>query len=146
MVALARGAAASANDKMATSHVAPTLLDNASVDLEYSVHSVPKAHRDDVAAIFPGVDLDRVLVVPTCQRAREDLVTVGEKVEQEKDRLLNTVSPCGCAVLDVLGRTDDARCEHRTVHGLVAGTLQASGAEGVLGRLHRSVLRFVGEI
>lgn len=30
-----------------------------------------------------------ILAIPTNQRAREDLVAVGDKIEQEKDRLLN---------------------------------------------------------
>lgn len=69
--------------------VGPTLLE--SLDLEYSVHSLPKAHKDDIRAVFPQLQeaqLKNLLVVSTCQRAREDLVTVGEKVEHEKDRLL----------------------------------------------------------
>ena len=34
----------------------------------------------------------RLLAIPTNQRAREDLVGVGDHIEQEKDRLLNVVS------------------------------------------------------
>ena len=34
----------------------------------------------------------RLLAIPTNQRAREDLVAVGEHIEEEKDRLLNVVS------------------------------------------------------
>lgn len=34
----------------------------------------------------------RLLAIPTNQRAREDLVAVGDHIEQEKDRLLNVVS------------------------------------------------------
>jgi hypothetical protein len=33
-----------------------------------------------------------LLAIPTNQRAQEDLVGVGDHVEQEKDRLLNVVS------------------------------------------------------
>ena len=33
----------------------------------------------------------RLLAIPTNQRAREDLVAVGEHIEEEKDRLLNVV-------------------------------------------------------
>jgi hypothetical protein len=33
-----------------------------------------------------------LLAIPTNQRAREDLVAVGDHIEQEKDRLLNVVS------------------------------------------------------
>lgn len=34
----------------------------------------------------------RLLAIPTNQRAREDLVAVGDHIEAEKDRLLNVVS------------------------------------------------------
>ena len=36
----------------------------------------------------------RLLAIPTNQRARADLVAVGDHIEQEKDRLLNVVSMC----------------------------------------------------
>eukprot|EP00884_Botryococcus_braunii_P018057 jgi/Botrbrau1/4935/Bobra.0122s0017.1 len=48
----------------------------------------PHAHQGEVAAIFPGVDPKGMLVVPTCQHAKVDLVRVGDAVEGEKDRLL----------------------------------------------------------
>jgi len=41
-----------------------------------------------VASVFPGVDTARMLLIPTCQRADMDLVARGERVEDEKDRLL----------------------------------------------------------
>lgn len=34
----------------------------------------------------------RLLAIPTNQKAREDLVAVGDHIEAEKDRLLNVVS------------------------------------------------------
>jgi hypothetical protein len=52
----------------------------------------PKRHRDDVAALFPGTPLEDMLVIPTCQHAVVDLVQMGERVETEKDRLLERVS------------------------------------------------------
>ena len=42
--------------------------------------------------MFPGVDLTGMLAVPTCQHSDVDLVRTGEKIEQEKDRLLERVS------------------------------------------------------
>jgi hypothetical protein len=33
-----------------------------------------------------------LIAIPTNQRAREDLVAIGEHIEKEKDRLLNVVS------------------------------------------------------
>jgi hypothetical protein len=35
--------------------------------------------------------LPELIAIPTNQRARKDLVAVGEDIEQEKDRLLNVV-------------------------------------------------------
>ena len=45
-----------------------------------------------------------LLAIPTNQRAREDLVAIGDHIEAEKDRLLNVVSdsrpqPLGDALL-----------------------------------------------
>jgi hypothetical protein len=33
-----------------------------------------------------------LLAIPTNQKAREDLVAIGDHIEKEKDRLLNVVS------------------------------------------------------
>jgi hypothetical protein len=64
--------------------------------VEVSVHTLPKPlHREfhhvfsSVVEDFPESGTAEVLALPTNQRAREDLVGTGEKVEQEKDRLLN---------------------------------------------------------
>lgn len=45
----------------------------------------------EVQSVFPDVDLSGMLIVPTCQQADYDLVRTGEKVELEKDRLLERV-------------------------------------------------------
>lgn len=41
--------------------------------------------------MFPKVDMDKILIVPTCQHAAMDLVRVGEDVDTEKDVLLERV-------------------------------------------------------
>jgi hypothetical protein len=56
--------------------------------MEYSVHLCPKQYRKEVQSIFAGVDLADMLIVPTCQHSGMDLVNVGDKVDGEKDRLL----------------------------------------------------------
>ena len=89
-------------------------------DLECSLHYLPKpllreffhvfndeylkfdtSSGGDVAmsdAAAAGSSL-RLLAIPTNQRAREDLVAVGDHIEEEKDRLLNVVSAiCLCSV------------------------------------------------
>ncbi len=52
---------------------------------------VPAPIRREVQSVFPKQDLDKLLIVPTCQHADLDLVNTGEKVEGEKDRLLERV-------------------------------------------------------
>lgn len=63
---------------------------------------LPASMSREVQSVFPGVDLTGMLVVPTCQQADYDLVRTGEKIEGEKDRLLERVSVLGCCWL-VLG-------------------------------------------
>ena len=53
----------------------------------------PKIHAE-VASVLPVVDLSKLLIVPTCQRAAMDLVKVGEDVDVEKDKLLEQVTVC----------------------------------------------------
>lgn len=58
---------------------------------QVSLHTCPKALSRELCHVFPGVDLASCLAVPTSQRATLDLVSIGEPVEMEKDRLLNLV-------------------------------------------------------
>lgn len=48
----------------------------------------PRTHKDELAALFPGIDVSDMLIIPTCQRAELDLVRMGPEIEGEKDRLL----------------------------------------------------------
>ena len=78
-------------------------------ELECSLHFLPKPLMREFSHVFNdsylrfhddsdmGVDGNnsselRLLAIPTNQRAREDLVAVGDHIEAEKDRLLNVVS------------------------------------------------------
>ncbi|KAK3263999.1 hypothetical protein CYMTET_27235 [Cymbomonas tetramitiformis] len=70
--------------------------------MEYSVHDCPRKHKEEVAAIFPGLDVQGMLIVPTCQNSAVDLVKVGEDVENEKDRLLEVFMEWAKAVCDIL--------------------------------------------
>ena len=38
--------------------------------MEYSVHACPKKHKAEAQAMFPGLDVSDLLVVPTCQVRR----------------------------------------------------------------------------
>jgi hypothetical protein len=87
--------------------------------LECSLHTLPKSLRREFEHVFRGhyknyqgctvnrsntaddttnnkvkdeEELLEVLAIPTNQRARKDLVSFGDEVEAEKDRLLNVVS------------------------------------------------------
>jgi len=77
----------------------------------------PKTHQEEVAAIFPGIDIQGtidicnlsfqnvliigssnvlcpivgMLVIPTCQKSNVNLVEWGESADVEKDRLLERV-------------------------------------------------------
>ena len=66
----------------------PTGLGN---EFEVAAVRPPRALLGDLAPIFPAMDApERLLVVPTVQRARLDLAGVGRAVEDEKDRLLDS--------------------------------------------------------
>lgn len=84
-------------------------------DLECSLHYLPKPLLREFSHVFNDEYLKfgdnsstimamdttgdssssptlKLLAIPTNQKAREDLVAVGDHIEQEKDRLLNVVS------------------------------------------------------
>jgi S-methylmethionine-dependent homocysteine/selenocysteine methylase len=74
--------------------------------LEASVLALPRGLRSDVGHVLPGVELggpSPLLVVPTCQRARMDLVAWGDAVAAEKDTLLERFLRWGGAVRRRLG-------------------------------------------
>jgi hypothetical protein len=53
-------------------------------------------------AIFPDIDQEGLLIVPTCQRAAVDLVNTGVDVEDEKDVCLEKFMTWANAVCDHL--------------------------------------------
>eukprot|EP00544_Gedaniella_sp_CCMP2646_P003375 CAMPEP_0202487146 /NCGR_PEP_ID=MMETSP1361-20130828/5563_1 /ASSEMBLY_ACC=CAM_ASM_000849 /TAXON_ID=210615 /ORGANISM="Staurosira complex sp., Strain CCMP2646" /LENGTH=189 /DNA_ID=CAMNT_0049116469 /DNA_START=64 /DNA_END=633 /DNA_ORIENTATION=+ len=64
--------------------------------LECSVHTLPKPFLREFHHVFrnhyliDGAEEQKeLLAIPTNQRARQDLVAVGDHIEEEKDRLLN---------------------------------------------------------
>mmetsp|Transcript_6279 Transcript_6279/g.12110 ORF Transcript_6279/g.12110 Transcript_6279/m.12110 type:complete len:171 (+) Transcript_6279:139-651(+) len=57
-------------------------------EVHYDVLSCPKGLREEVKGIFPDIKFEDLLVVATNQRSKVDLVKMGEKVEVEKDNLL----------------------------------------------------------
>lgn len=123
--------AAESNNVSASSVLYPPRLiylyeTTSSNDLECSIHTLPKpllrefqhvfgdhyllkssASASDTAGLN-GNDSDNLdlLAIPTNQRAREDLVNVGDHIEYEKDRLLNVFMAFGrdfCAKVRAAG-------------------------------------------
>lgn len=79
----------------------PTGLGN---EFEVAAIRPPRALLGDLAPIFPAIDApERLLVVPTVQRARLDLAGVGRAVEDEKDRLLASFTDWALVVCERLG-------------------------------------------
>jgi hypothetical protein len=59
--------------------------------IQFSVHEVPRAFGRELELVLPGVPLEGLLVVPTCQKACCDLLETGPVVAAEKDALLEKV-------------------------------------------------------
>lgn len=57
-------------------------------NFEISVHDSPKALQREIKHVFPSIDLQGLLIIPTLQKSAYDLVKFGGEVEEEKDRLL----------------------------------------------------------
>ena len=100
--------------------------------MEYSVHACPKKHKAEAQAMFPGLDVSDLLVVPTCQvrrfcrkhatnlenalhvltprtptlpspqRTKMDIVKTGEEVDEEKDLCLERFLDFAKKVCDAL--------------------------------------------
>jgi hypothetical protein len=79
-----------------------TMVEYSSDFLECSVHTLPKPLLREFSHVFDERHTEfqsdamlesdaalELLAIPINQRAREDLVGIGEKIEMEKDRLLN---------------------------------------------------------
>ncbi|GLC38013.1 hypothetical protein PLESTB_000446100 [Pleodorina starrii] len=82
--------------------MAPLLEGATPWGMEYSIHNVPPAMKREILTVFPKSNLDKLLVVPTCQHATLDLVKTGENVENEKDRLLERFMAWAKTVCDQL--------------------------------------------
>ena len=78
----------------------PVALSLPTGSIEVAVHETRKAFQREVEFVLPGVPLagdekegsgaGLLLAISTMQQARFDLVQVGDDIEQEKDRLLET--------------------------------------------------------
>ncbi|CAM9767233.1 unnamed protein product, partial [Chrysoparadoxa australica] len=70
--------------------------------VEVSVHTCPRSMIRELQFVFPRVDLEECLAIPTNQKASLDLVNLGDIVELEKDKLLNNFISFGAAICDRL--------------------------------------------
>lgn len=73
-------------------------------NIECSIHTLPKPLMREYEHVFGDNYLEgfeaanaarddvKLFAVPTNQKARADLVNIGDHIEMEKDRLLNVVS------------------------------------------------------
>jgi hypothetical protein len=66
--------------------------------IECSVHTLPKPLLREFRHVFGDTYVSschnlscEIIAIPTNQKAREDLVAVGDHIEKEKDRLLHVV-------------------------------------------------------
>ncbi len=105
-----------ASSTTASTVVPPRILvqnDGSKDGIECSVHTLPKPLLREFRHVFHDTYLRRpeemavdtnatstsgndgkelsLIAIPTNQKAREDLVAVGDHIEREKDRLLNVV-------------------------------------------------------
>lgn len=65
--------------------------------VQVSVHSVmSKAFIRETAYVFPEQNLKDLIVIHTMQHARLNMVSFGEDVENEKDRLIKSVPYALC--------------------------------------------------
>ncbi|CAI5527204.1 unnamed protein product [Closterium sp. Naga37s-1] len=64
----------------------------------------PRQYKQDMESLFPGQDVSKLLILPTQQRARVDLVNTGEEVEKEKDRLLETFAAFASGLVERLSQ------------------------------------------
>lgn len=87
--------------KMANAILVPTMVSVQSAessgigknDVQISAHKVTsKSFMREAQYVFPNIELKDLIVIHTMQHAQTEMVSFGEKVENEKDRLTLAVS------------------------------------------------------
>jgi len=76
------------NDAKEHTLLAPVM--NERVKIEYSVHKMQPRMKPDMERCFPGEDLANLLIIPTFQQCKCDLVADGPGPAAEKDALLES--------------------------------------------------------
>jgi hypothetical protein len=97
--------------------------------------------QDDTMAVDGSIKSElKLLAIPTNQKAREDLVAVGDHIEAEKDRLLNVVSVNSTSIKMFLFLGSIVltafTLDYSQVHGIWQVHLSTASKQRLLGRLH----------
>lgn len=86
--------------RLANTVLSPTMVLVQSADdsgignnpVQFSAHKVTsKSFMREAQYVFPNIDMKDVIVIHTMQHATTEMVSFGEDVENEKDRLTLTV-------------------------------------------------------
>lgn len=73
-------------------HVPSSVKESRNSNCQVSAHLVTsKSFLREAAYVFPNQDLTDLVVISTMQKARVELVRIGDEVEEEKDRLILSV-------------------------------------------------------
>jgi hypothetical protein len=65
--------------------------DRVESEFEYSLHLCPRKHRNELRQQFPKLSLEEIekmIIVPTQQKTKVDIIKNGEEVDEEKDYCL----------------------------------------------------------
>ena len=54
-------------------------------ELEISAHICSKSYIRECQLVYPNTDLTNLIAIPTMQKTKHDLVSIGPAIEQEKD-------------------------------------------------------------
>jgi hypothetical protein len=82
--------------------LSPTFRKEMENNFEFSAHQCTKAVRRQLEYIFPEIPPDEsIYAIPTMQRAKYDLVNIGDEVEKEKDDLLENVCHLNGTLIDL---------------------------------------------
>ncbi|KAF8977689.1 hypothetical protein BGZ46_007185 [Entomortierella lignicola] len=68
---------------------APTMSNSSLATIEYSIHVSPRRMTRDLATVFPNKDLSNLLIVPTFQKCKYEMVAWDAEIAKEKDDRLD---------------------------------------------------------
>ncbi|KAF9923699.1 hypothetical protein FBU30_006230 [Linnemannia zychae] len=80
----------------------PKMSETLLANLEYTIHASPKRMTRDLATVFPNRDLSGLLVVPTFQRCKHEMVVWDAEIAKEKDDRLEDFIRWSTAIHNIL--------------------------------------------